>query len=117
MYLIQQITSDACQQQTLVLPDGSSLFMQMYFSPIQQSWLFQQLVWGTFTLNRYKIVNSPNLLNQWKNIIPFGIACYSTNNRDPGLQEDFSSGNSLLYILTAAEVLEVTTYLQGGSLG
>lgn len=54
------------------------------------------------------------MLLQFKNQIPFGIACYSTNNREPSLQEDFSSGTSQLFILDQAEVKEYFTFLQTG---
>jgi len=117
MNLIQQITADPLQEQTLILSDGSTVFIQMYFIPMQYAWVFNTITYGDFILNGLKITNSPNMLYQFKNILPFGIACFSQNNREPTQLQDFSSGASKLYILSAAEVLEYQVILQGGVSG
>ena len=114
MYQIQQITSDPLQQQTLILYTGVPMTLQIYFRPRQQGWFINSLTYLTFTLNGLRISNQLNMLRQWKNIIPFGMACISTDNREPGLIQDFSSGASNLYILSAAEVAEYEAYLAGG---
>lgn len=114
MYLIQQVTSDALQKQNLVLPDGSQVSLTIYFRPMQFGWFVDNLTSGTFILNGLRITNSPNMLYQFKNQIPFGLACYSTNNREPSQANDFSSGASKLYILTAAEVEAYTEFLKNG---
>lgn len=114
MYLIQQITDDPFQQQTLILPDGSSLSLTISFIPMQYGWFITSLAYQTFVLQGLRICNSPNMLYQFQNQIPFGLACFSTQNREPSQQEDFSSGASLLYILSAAEVAEYTELIQNG---
>lgn len=53
------------------------------------------------------------MLRQWKNKIPFGLACYSVQNREPSQQQDFSSGTSKLYILNAIEVQQYEQLLAG----
>ncbi len=103
MFLVQQITTDPRQQMTLVLPDGSSLTMTIYFVPMQNGWFITNLTYKTFILNGFRVVVSPNMLNQYRNKIPFGLACYSVDNREPSLQEDFSSFACNLYILSEAE--------------
>lgn len=114
MLLIQQITANPLQSQNLVLDDGTIVQLTLYFRPIQQGWFVNQLVHGTFILNGLRITNSPNMLRQWKNLIPFGLACFSAANREPSLQQDFSSGASKLYILTEAEVLQYEAFLANG---
>lgn len=113
MYIVQQITSDPFQVQTLVLPDGTTTMITMLFVPMQFGWFITNLTYGSFVLNGVRISNSPNILNQFRNQIPFGLACYSTQNREPMLQQDFSSGASILYILTAAETQEYASFLNG----
>lgn len=113
MYQVSQITTNARQQQTLILYDGSQLNIEMYFSLLQQGWFFTSLTWNTFTLEGLRITNSPNMLYQWKNILTFGLACFSTDDREPSLIQDFSSGNSILYILNATEVLYYSELLSG----
>lgn len=113
MYKIQNLTSDARQRQTMVLPDGTQILISLYFCPMQLSWYVPRLEYGDFVLNNMRIVNSPNMLHQYRNKIPFGLACFSNSNREPSLLEDFSSEASTLYILTEAECQAFTEYLSG----
>lgn len=115
MYIINQVTADPLQIQQITLPDGSLLTMTLYFVPMQYGWFITILTWGTFILNGLRVCNSPNMLYQFSNQLTFGLACFSTNNREPMLQQDFSSGNSILYILDNAEVQEYVTYINGSN--
>lgn len=114
MNLIQNVTSDALQQQSIILPNGSTLTFTLYFRPIQQGWFFNNITNGTFVVNGLRVTNNPNMLNQWRNLIIFGLACFSTTTREPSQQQDFSSGASNLYLLTQADVAAYTEYLQLG---
>ena len=111
MFQIQNITSETKQLQTLVLPDGTSIVLEICFVPMQLGWFITSLTYGEFILNGVRITNSPNILYQFKNQIPFGLACFSTQDREPSLQEDFQSGASKLYVLTEAEVAEYAEFL------
>jgi hypothetical protein len=113
MYQIQNLTSDARQKQTLVLPDGSLIVISLYFVPMQLSWVITSLVYKEFVLTNLKITNLPDLLYQFKNKLPFGLACFSQANREPSQQQDFSSGASKLFILTNDEVQAYQEYLSG----
>lgn len=111
MLLIQQVTSDTLQKQTIVLEDGSSFTITLYFMPLQYGWFIQELIYGDFILRGVRVTNSPNILRQWKNKIPFGISCISKENREPYFIDDFSSGSSSLYVLTESEVQAYEDYL------
>lgn len=116
MYLIQQVTDQALQTQTLILPDGTSLQLTIYFIPMQYGWFITSLVYGGFTLQGLRITVNPNMLRQFKNQIPFGLACYSNGQvREPTQQEDFQSGAFSLYILASAEVTQYEQILAGTS--
>ena len=114
MLLITQVSSNPLQERTFLLGDGSQFTFSLYFVPLQAGWFIPQLVYGDFTINGLRISNSPNMLHQFRNQLPFGLACYSDANREPALQEDFSSNASRLYVLTADEVQEYQGYLTGG---
>lgn len=114
MQLINQITSDALQTQNLILPDNSTVTLEINFRPMQYGWFFNNITWNTFILNGLRITNSPNMLLQFQNQLTFGIACFSTANREPSLQQDFQSGHSQLFILDQAEVQEYYKFLQTG---
>lgn len=112
MYLVNTITDDAAQIQSLILFDGSSLLLKLRFSSMQYAWNIENLTYGNFVINNLRITNSPNMLQQFIGQIPFGLGCLSIDNREPSLIEDFSSGNSSLYILDTDEVEEYTQLLK-----
>ncbi len=111
MQLIQQITTNPLQKQVLILETGLQLSFTLYFRPRQQGWFFNELIYDDFTLYGMRVTNNMNLLMPWKNKLPFGIACLSTANREPSLQEDFATGASKLYIMTAVDLVEFEAYL------
>lgn len=113
MFQIQNITDDSRQRQALVLPDGTEILLSIYFIPMQLGWFITSLVYQDFVLTGLRITNSPDILYQFRNQIPFGIACISDQDREPTQQQDFSSGASKLYVLTAEEVSEYTEFLSG----
>lgn len=113
MLAIQQITQDAVQQQTLVLPDGTSILLTIAFVQMQYGWFIRELTYGDFTIYNLRISNQPNLLYQWKNKLPFGLLCTTKGKREPSQKEDFSSGNSRLFILTEEEVVLYSEILSG----
>lgn len=115
MYLIQNITDAPLQSQNITLPDSTVVTIQLYFIPLQTGWFITSLSYKTFLLNGLRITNNPNMLLQFQNQIPFGLACYSTANREPSLQEDFSSGASRLYILDETECAEYSRFLKTGA--
>lgn len=114
MFLVQQITSDAYQKQRLILEDGTALDLVIYFRPMQLGWFIQDLIYGDFILHGLRITNSPNMLNQFRNLIPFGLACFCDQNREPTQLQDFSSGAAKLYILDASETALYAELLQNG---
>jgi hypothetical protein len=114
MLQIQQITDAPLQNQTLILPDGTSLSLSLYFRPMQFGWFITQLIYNDFVLRELRITNNPNMLYQFKNQIPFGLACFSLQNREPTQQNDFVSGASTLYVLTSEEVAQYAELLQNG---
>src|SRR4051812_27196145 len=71
MYEVKQVTSDAGQTQSLILPDGTTVTITMVFIPMQYGWFFSNITYGSFVLENIRICNSPNLLHQWRNLIPF----------------------------------------------
>lgn len=114
MYLIRQVTKDPKQKQTLILADGSSVALTIVYRPLQYGWFVDELAYGSFTLKGVRITNSPNMLHQFRNQIPFGFSCVSAAGREPMLIDDFYAGASKLYVLTADEVEEYAGYLRGG---
>lgn len=112
MYRVQGITAFPKQKQTVILPNGNKAQLYLEYSDQQLGW-FLDLTYGSFQLKSKRIVNVPNILHQFSNILPFGIGCFQDDGQDPTLLQDFSSGRSKLYILDQSEVLEFERYLNG----
>lgn len=113
MLEIGNISDDAFQTQTVVTDDGISFYMELYFVPLQLSWIITKLTYEDFTLENIRVCNSPNLLHQFKNQLPFGIAVKSDQDREPMFLEDFQEGYSKMYLLTEDEMEEYSEYLSG----
>ncbi len=114
MLLINRVTAAPLQERTLILEDGTSLTFTMYYRPSQQGWFINSLTYLDFVLNGLRICASPNMLYQWSNRLPFGLACITSLRREPTLQQDFFSGNFQLYVLTQDEVDSYVEFLRGG---
>ena len=119
MYLIQWPTNAPLQSQQIVIPSGTgagtSLTLTTRFSPMQIGWFVDSLTYGsTFILNGLRITTQPNMLYQFLNQIPFGLGCFSTDNREPTQQDDFFSGACNLYLLDSTEIAEYAEILANG---
>jgi hypothetical protein len=60
------------------------------------------LSYGDFRVNGLRLVNSYNIINGYRNILPFGIQIYGA--REPFFRDDFANGSSEFLFLTAEEV-------------
>lgn len=120
MQQINGLTQDPCQLMTMILQDpgyswnGTSFTLEIQFVPMQYGWFITNLTYGSFVLNGVRICNLPNILHQWKNLIPFGLACFSMNDREPSQQQDFQSAASQLFVLSASEVEQYAEIIGGG---
>lgn len=117
MYTVQQVTSDAQQSMRLLHPVlGKPIALTIEYRSNQYGWYLTSLTYDdkNFAIGTMRIVAHPNLLHQWKNILPFGLACYTTGNREPSQRDDFTNGDATLYLLDAAEVAAYTGYLANG---
>jgi hypothetical protein len=103
-----RVTSAASQKQRLFTPDGSAIGLTLVYKPMQYGWFITELTYKDKpVLQGARVVVSPNLLFQLKNLLPFGLAVGSKDGRDPLLQDDFAQGHSQLLLLNAEEVAAV----------
>jgi hypothetical protein len=104
MKQIQGITKDAKQLHTIQLDDGSEFSISIEYKEMQYGWFITELIHEDFILRGIQVTNNPNILRQFKNRIPFGLACFSKDDRDPYFIEDLNEQHSKLYILSETEV-------------
>lgn len=108
MQLLNQITNSAKQQYTLNTSEGESFDFLLKYNPVQSSWVYDIIYNDFFVYNR-QLTISPNCLYQYKNILPFGLACSSSDGGEPQNIEDFSSGRVQLRVLNSADVNAIQT--------
>ena len=109
MQLLDTISNDAKQKHTILLTkDNSSIVLQLTYKPTQIGWFLDvEYEEKDFAVYGLRVTTNLNLLNQWRNILPFGIICYCDDNQDPLSIEDFLVGRAHLAILNEEEVKEL----------
>lgn len=112
MLKIGGITDDPKQKHTILLPDGKKVVINLAFKPQQTGW-FVKITYLDFVVYNLRVVTSPNMLHQFKNIIPFGLGCFVDGDQEPLFMNDFLSGRARLYILTQAETNQFEDVLNG----
>jgi len=110
MFLINTLTNNPIQQLTLTGIPTIQIGLTIRFMPRIEQWQMN-ISYAGFEADGIPILCSPNLLRQWRNIIPFGLACTNIYFLDPYTLQDFSSLNSSLYLLNSADVAAVEAAL------
>lgn len=107
MKQITSISDSAKQTMSVVLDDGKKVDISLEYISNQKGW-FMSLIYGSvLTLNGYRITTSPNMLRKFRGVIPFGMACATTDGQEPIYKDDFSSGRAKLYILNSSDITYV----------
>ncbi len=98
MVQIQNLGENAHQKTTVALADGSVVVFTLNFMPTAQRWAFDMEYDGK-TYACLGLAVHPNLLRGFRDTLPFGLACASTDGVDPFDIRDFSSGRIILSVL------------------
>lgn len=113
MNVINGITTQPTQISFITLADGTRATLTLYFRPQQNGW-FYDISWPgsaalavPFKSQNRRLVTSGNLLRQFKDVIPFGLACFTVDNIDPMTQTCLSDGSVSLVLLNADDVASI----------
>lgn len=112
MNQIDNLSGDANQLSSLILPDGTEADITLIYRPATLRWTLN-LVYGARTINGLTLCAHPNLLRPWAKLIPFGLACVTTDGADPISQDDFTSGRATLYLLDTSDLATIETSIFG----
>lgn len=113
MNKLDRLNSNASQQlKTFTIDDGTAITLKFRFLPTQSLWILDVEIEST-VINGISVVNSPNLLRGYRNIIPFGMMVVSLDGYDPHFIDDFENDRSEVFILSAAEVAAVEAGYNG----
>lgn len=109
MQRIDNISDDGKQRHTILLDsDGTPITLDLTYKPTQLGW-FLDITYDSkdFVVHNLRITTNTNILNQWRNKLPFGIICQGIDAQDPLLIEDFLVNRASLSILSKEEVQQI----------
>ena len=109
MQRLTNISNNSKQKHTILLDsDSSRIVLELCYKPTQLGW-FVDITYEKldFIVRGLRITTNINILNQWRNILPFGLICVGVDNQDPLLLEDFLVGRAILGILSKEEVVQL----------
>lgn len=112
MRQIQGLTNDGNQKFFAVIDGYDSALISLEFKPQQYGW-FMALEWGSVAVKGIRVTTGFNILRQFKNKFPFGIAVSGIGSLDPYTIDDWTNGHNNFYILDSSEVEEVETLING----
>lgn len=119
MQRVTGISDYPSQIVNLTAEDGSTVTLTLTVRPQQTGWYFD-LIWNGVSpakpINGVRITTFPNLLRQWKNLLSFGIACVTSDGREPLGAADFQSGYARLLLLSATDVAQIEASVFPGGL-
>ena len=109
MQLIDNISNEGRQKFTILLDeDNSAIVISLTYKPTQLGWFCDiEYEKKGFSVYGMRVTNNYNLLNQWHNILPFGLACVCKDGQDPLSIQDFLVGRAEVIVLSQSEVEEV----------
>lgn len=112
MKAITALTSDPKQNIKIVLDSGGTVSLTLEFVSSQRGWFYSIAYPGWTGVSRRRLVNSPNILRQFRGVIPFGFMCAVLDGQEPIYQDDFSEGRVQLHVLDQADIATMETYIQ-----
>lgn len=115
MQILDTISNDAKQKHTILLDsDSSPIVIQLTYKPTQLGWFMDvQYETKNFAVYGLRVTTNLNILNQWRNLLPFGIVCYCDKAQEPLSIEDFLVERAHLAVLDAEEVEQIVSLEQG----
>ena len=118
MKLITGFTIAAKQSISIPLQDGTNFNVYIEYRPQQLGW-FYDIAYSAgvfnFQAKGNRLCPSPNILRQYKSIIPFGISCLTAGNVEPTTQTAFSDGTITLLLLDPTDILDVEIAVYPGA--
>lgn len=113
MKYLNKITDAAQQRFFLSGNEGAKIEMVLRYMPTQEAW-FVDFTYEDVEIKGVRVVNSLNLLRNYRNLIDFGIQCDTVSGLDPYFPSDFADQSANLYLLTEDEVNNIEVEFYGG---
>ncbi len=111
---IQSLTNFANQITQLQLLDGSIAVMELIYQGATERWVMN-VSYGDVVINGINLCCYPNVLRQWKETLPFGLACVTADQTDPVDINDFATGRAQIYLLDQTDIVEIDSSVFAGA--
>ena len=112
MKLVSIISNDFNQVFRLTLSSGKYIDVNLIYKQQQYGW-FISFDYGDFSIKNFRVTTSGNFLHQFRNIIPFGLSCVTTDGQEPTLSDDFLKERAFMYFLNSDDVESNTKVISG----
>ncbi len=90
----------------------ASATIEILYSIPRNNW-FMDVTWNGVSKKGLKVVNSKNMLRDFRNLFPFGILVTGGNGQDPMLNNSFvpenEGGSHIMLILNETEAQELSS--------
>ena len=97
--ILTKITDNPKQDFSYILSIGEEVKFHIEYKTRISCW-FLTLKYKTFEVNNIRVTSeTDNILNQFKNILPFVLKCNTTTGFRPFFLNDFVNGNNNLEII------------------
>lgn len=106
MRTIDNLSNDASQKVQVVIDDGSVVEVALRYLPSGQRWV-ADITRDDFSVKSLGLCFHPNLLRQYRNLIPFGLMCSAVDGVDPAYIQDWVNGRCSLQVLSPADVAAI----------
>lgn len=110
---IENLTNFADQVTQLQLLDGTIATMELIYQGAPERWIMN-LTYNGQSYNGIGVCTFPNIIRQYKNILPFGLAFVTADQTDPFDINDFSNGRVSVYLLDQEDVATIESTVFGG---
>ena len=98
MRKIDGLSAQPNQRFRMTSDDGEPIRFRLVFRPTSEQW-YIDVESGNFAINGLRVVESPDLLYQYRNIVPFGILCRVRGDGEPQVVNDFASERVAIYLV------------------
>ena len=102
MKKISGLTNDVKQKFVAVIDGYDAATITLEYKSQQYAW-YMSVVWGDFAIYGERVAVSYNLLRQFRDILPFGIAVSGVDAMDPLFKDSWLSANSF-FILDSTDI-------------
>ena len=100
MVIISNVTNDPAQRVDVILADGTIFTLVLYYRLSVQRWMFDvEYPAKSFIARGMGLCVHPNIMRNWRHVIPFGLAVVSSDDADPFNIDDFLNGRISIYML------------------